>query len=73
MPNNNHNTFGFACTLIFTGIRTRPLRHIHKDQIEDDRYSWLENIKARRDATIKFRMPLSSETLEILKHALAFS
>ncbi len=60
--------------LILTGVRTRPLRHIHKDQVEGD--LWIipaENMKGKRDATTEFRVPLSSEALEILKQARLLS
>ncbi|WP_345117795.1 tyrosine-type recombinase/integrase, partial [Bartonella jaculi] len=60
--------------LILTGVRTFPLRHIHKDQIEDDIWTIpAENMKGRRDATTEFRVPLSSEALEILKQARLLS
>ncbi|EJF82016.1 integrase [Bartonella doshiae] len=53
--------------LILTGIRTRPLRHIHKDQVEGDIWTIpAENMKGKRDATIEFCVPLSTETLEII-------
>ncbi|MGF7158314.1 integrase, partial [Bartonella heixiaziensis] len=60
--------------LILTGVRTRPLRHIHKDQVEGD--IWIipaENMKGKRDATKEFRVPLSTEALEILKQARLLS
>ncbi|WP_142416583.1 tyrosine-type recombinase/integrase [Bartonella massiliensis] len=60
--------------LILTGVRTNSLRHIREDQIEDD--IWIipaENMKGRRDATTEFRVPLSSEALEILKQARLLS
>ncbi len=60
--------------LILTGVRTNPLRHIHKDQVERD--IWIipaENMKGRRDATTEFRVPLSTEALEVLKQARLLS
>ncbi|WP_375659675.1 tyrosine-type recombinase/integrase, partial [Bartonella sp. MR30HLJHH] len=51
--------------LILTGVRTNPLRHIHKDQVEEDIWTIpAENMKGRRDATTEFRVPLSTEALE---------
>ncbi|WP_273755680.1 site-specific integrase [Bartonella sp. MM73XJBT.G] len=56
--------------LILTGVRTRPLRHIREDQIEDDVWTIpAEGMKGRRDATIEFRVPLSSEALKVIKEA----
>ncbi|WP_019224119.1 tyrosine-type recombinase/integrase [Bartonella rattaustraliani] len=60
--------------LILTGVRTRPLRYIHKDQVEGDIWTIpAENMKGRRDATTEFRVPLSTEALEILKQARLLS
>ncbi|WP_156809209.1 tyrosine-type recombinase/integrase, partial [Bartonella queenslandensis] len=60
--------------LILTGVRTRPLCHIHKDQVEGDLWTIpAENMKGRRDATEEFRVPLSTEALEILKQARLLS
>ncbi|WP_409361098.1 tyrosine-type recombinase/integrase [Bartonella heixiaziensis] len=60
--------------LILTGVRTNPLRHIHKDQVEEDIWTIpAENMKGRRDATTEFRVPLSTEALEILKQARGLS
>ncbi|GAA5100827.1 tyrosine-type recombinase/integrase [Bartonella acomydis] len=60
--------------LILTGVRTRPLRYIHKDQVDGDIWTIpAENMKGRRDAATEFRVPLSSEALEILKQARLLS
>ncbi len=60
--------------LILTGVRTNPLCHIHKDQVDGDIWTIpAENMKGLRDATTEFRVPLSSEALEILKQARLFS
>ncbi|EJF98506.1 hypothetical protein MEI_00514 [Bartonella vinsonii subsp. arupensis Pm136co] len=60
--------------LILTGVRTYPLRHIHKDQVDGDLWTIpAENMKGRRDATTEFRVPLSKEALEILKQARLLS
>ncbi|VEJ45262.1 tyrosine-type recombinase/integrase [Bartonella vinsonii] len=60
--------------LILTGVRTYPLCHIHKDQVDGDIWTIpAENMKGRRDATTEFRVPLSTEALEILKQARLLS
>ncbi len=60
--------------LILTGVRTYPLRHIHKDQVDGDLWTIpAENMKGKRDATTEFRVPLSTEALEILKQARLLS
>ncbi|WP_375665368.1 tyrosine-type recombinase/integrase [Bartonella sp. TT121SHDZB] len=60
--------------LILTGVRTNPLRHIHKDQVEGNIWTIpAENMKGKRDATTKFRVPLSIEALEVLKKARLLS
>uniref|UniRef100_UPI0035CF97BE tyrosine-type recombinase/integrase n=1 Tax=Bartonella sp. AD13SXNS TaxID=3243462 RepID=UPI0035CF97BE len=60
--------------LILTGVRTFPLCHIHKDQVDDDIWTIpAENMKGRRDTTKEFRVPLSTEALEILKQARSLS
>ncbi len=60
--------------LILTAVRSNPLRHIREDQI--DKNIWTipaENMQGKRDATTEFRVPLSSEALEILKQARLLS
>ncbi|WP_375671617.1 tyrosine-type recombinase/integrase [Bartonella sp. CL27QHWL] len=60
--------------LILTGVRTNPLRHIREDQIEDDIWTIpAENMKGKRDTTKEFRVPLSTEALDILKQARLLS
>ncbi len=60
--------------LILTGVRTNPLRHIHKDQIDGDIWTIpAENMKGKRDTTKEFRVPLSTEALDILKQARLLS
>ncbi len=59
--------------LILTGVHTRPLRYMREDQINGDIWTIpAENMKGKRDTTTEFRVPLSSEALEILKHAFVF-
>ncbi|WP_375682416.1 MULTISPECIES: tyrosine-type recombinase/integrase [unclassified Bartonella] len=60
--------------LILTGVRTNPLRHIHKDQVEGNIWTIpAENMKGKRDATTEFRVSLSTEALEVLKQARLLS
>uniref|UniRef100_UPI000585A35A tyrosine-type recombinase/integrase n=1 Tax=Bartonella queenslandensis TaxID=481138 RepID=UPI000585A35A len=60
--------------LILTGVRTNPIRHIREDQIDGKIWTIpAENMKGRRDATTEFRVPLSTEALEILKQARLLS
>jgi integrase len=56
--------------LILTGVRSRPLRFIHEDQIEGDVWTIpAETMKGRKDATADFRVPLSSEALAVIEQA----
>lgn len=56
--------------LILTGIRSGPLRHIHEDQIDGDVWTIpAEAMKGRRDATSEFRVPLSSEAMNVIQEA----
>ncbi|MBB4076950.1 integrase, partial [Bartonella fuyuanensis] len=60
--------------LILTGARTNPVRHIRENQIDGDIWTIpAENMKGRCDATTEFRVPLSSEALDILKQARGLS
>ncbi|WP_208439744.1 tyrosine-type recombinase/integrase [Bartonella heixiaziensis] len=60
--------------LILTGVRSNPLCHIHKDQVDGDIWTIpAENMKGKRDMTTEFRVPLSTEALEILKQARLLS
>ncbi len=60
--------------LILTGVRTNPLRHIRENQIDGDIWTIpAENMKRKRDTTKEFRVPLSSEALDILKQARGLS
>ncbi|GAA4668220.1 tyrosine-type recombinase/integrase [Bartonella pachyuromydis] len=60
--------------LILTGVRSNPLCHIHKDQVDGDIWTIpAENMKGKRDTTKEFRVPLSSEALDILKQARLLS
>ncbi|WP_375616936.1 tyrosine-type recombinase/integrase [Bartonella sp. AP58NXGY] len=60
--------------LILTRVRTNSLRHIREDQVDGDIWTIpAENMKGRRDATTEFRVPLSTEALDILKQARLLS
>uniref|UniRef100_UPI001157FBF5 tyrosine-type recombinase/integrase n=1 Tax=Bartonella massiliensis TaxID=929795 RepID=UPI001157FBF5 len=60
--------------LILTGVRRKPLCHMHKDQIEGDIWTIpAENMKGRRDATTEFRVPLSSEAMKVIEQARCIS
>ncbi len=60
--------------LILTGVRSNPLRHIREDQIDGDIWTIpAENMKGKRDTTKEFRVPLSTEALDILKQAHGLS
>ena len=56
--------------LILTGVRSGPLRHLHESQIQGD--VWIipgEAMKGRKGATSNFRVPLTSEALDIIDKA----
>lgn len=58
--------------LILTGIRSGPLRHIHEDQIAGDVWTIPgEAMKGRKDATADFRVPLSTEAMDVIARARA--
>ncbi len=57
-------------SLILTGVRTNPLRHIREDQVEGDIWTIpAENMKGKYDATTEFRVPLSLEALKVIEQA----
>jgi integrase len=56
--------------LIVTGVRSKPLRLIHVDQIEDDIWTIPADLmKGRKGKTAEFRVPLSSEALRVIELA----
>ncbi|MCB1466171.1 MAG: integrase arm-type DNA-binding domain-containing protein [Rhizobiaceae bacterium] len=58
--------------LILTGVRSGPLRHIREDQIDGDVWTIpAEAMKGRKDATSDFRVPLSTEALDVISRARA--
>lgn len=56
--------------LILTGVRSGPLRFLTEAQIEGDVWTIPgEAMKGRKDATEAYRVPLSSEALDVLAQA----
>jgi len=56
--------------LILTGVRSGPLRHIREEEIKGDVWTVPgEAMKGRKDATSDFRVPLSSEALDVIEQA----
>ena len=60
--------------LILTAVRSAPLRFLHLDQIDGNVWTIpAEAMKGRKDATSDFRVPLSSEALEVIEQAKPFA
>ncbi len=60
--------------LILTAVRSYPLRFMHMDQIDGDIWTILaEAMKGRRDSTSEFRVPLSTEAVNVIEQARPFS
>ncbi|UYZ07523.1 integrase arm-type DNA-binding domain-containing protein [Agrobacterium salinitolerans] len=60
--------------LILTGVRSRPLRFLHVDQIDGDVWTIPgEAMKGRKGKTPDFRVPLTPDALDIIKAALPLS
>lgn len=60
--------------LILTGVRSGPLRFLHIDQIDGDVWTIPgEAMKGRKGKTQDFRVPLTTEALDIIKAALPLS
>ncbi|MEL7281064.1 MAG: integrase arm-type DNA-binding domain-containing protein [Pseudomonadota bacterium] len=60
--------------LILTAVRSRPLRFIHEDQIDGDVWTISgEMMKGRKDATVDFRVPLSSQAMAVIDQARPLS
>jgi integrase len=56
--------------LILTGVRSGPLRFMRAAQVQGDIWTIpAEGMKGRKDATADFRVPLSSEALDVLAQA----
>lgn len=59
--------------LILTGLRSKPIRFARLDQIEGSVWTVpAELMKGRKGATSDFRVPLSSEALEVIEVASRF-
>lgn len=57
--------------LILTGVRSRPLRFLHVDQIDGDVWTIPgEAMKGRKGKTADFRVPLTPEAMDVIKSAL---
>jgi len=60
--------------LILTGARSGPLRNIHVEQIDGDVWTIpAEDMKGRKGATKKFRVPLSAEAQRVIAEARKFA
>ncbi|MCR5939813.1 site-specific integrase [Ochrobactrum sp. MH181795] len=56
--------------LILTGVRSRPLRFIHDDQIDGDIWTIPgEAMKGEEGKTSDFRIPLSTEAMKVVEEA----
>ena len=59
--------------LILTGVRSKPLRFIRLEQIENK--VWIVpavNMKGRKDSAVDFHIPLSSEALNVISQLIPF-
>lgn len=57
--------------LILTGVRSRPLRFLHVDQIDGEVWTIPgEAMKGRKGKTADFRVPLTPEAMDVIKSAL---
>lgn len=60
--------------LILTGVRSRTLRFLHVDQIDDDVWTIPgEGMKGRKGKTTDFRVPLTPDAIEIIEAARLLS
>lgn len=66
-------TTGMALQLlILSGLRSKPIRFAHLDQIEGDVWTIpAELVKGQEGRTKDFRVPLTSEALRVIKRATA--
>jgi len=56
--------------LILTGVRSKSLRFMHEDQIDENLWTIpADNVKGREGKTSEFRVPLSTEALSVLAQA----
>jgi len=69
-PTTTHLALRF---LILTGMRSKPVRFLHLDQIADETWTVPGALmKGRQGQTTDFRVPLSSEALAVIKLARPF-
>ena len=60
--------------LILTAVRGKPIRYINLEQINDDVWTIpFDLMKGRLDATEDFRVPLSTQALEVINQAKPFA
>jgi integrase len=60
--------------LILTAVRSKPIRFLRLNQIDEDIWTVpAEFMKGRKDATNDFRVPLSSEALKVIEQAKPFA
>ena len=60
--------------LILTAVRGKPLRFLNLEQINDDVWTIpFDLMKGRLDATEDFRVPLSTQALEVINQAKPFA
>lgn len=60
--------------LILTGLRSKPIRFCHLDQIAGDTWTVpAEIMKAKKDHEQEFRVPLSKEALDVIEQAKPLS
>lgn len=60
--------------LILTGLRSKPIRFCHLDQIAGDTWTVpAEIMKAQKDHEQEFRVPLSKEALDVIEQAKPLS
>lgn len=56
--------------LILTGLRSKPIRFAHLDQISGSVWTVPADLmKGRKDSTSEFRVPLSKEALQVIEQA----
>ena len=60
--------------LILTAVRGKPIRYLNLEQINDDVWTIpFDLMKGRLDATEDFRVPLSTQALEVINQAKPFA
>jgi len=60
--------------LILTALRSKPIRFMRLDQIDGDTWTVpAENMKSRKGVATDFRVPLSTEALNVIEQAKPFA